>query len=208
MPSPDPGGNIDGGANGFCGNGSRSLRPISKGLFGGPVPRGPSKPIGGTIGCGLAGGGLREEDGVPAELVDTSASSIYPSFRKPGMIFCTIASLCWEMRSATRFEDMKPCTSGRSEDSILYGKKEGDVKSSVAISRVDTLSLYLKHESLKVLSFMKTYFKRNCVNKRAPSKTDYFDQEFKATLVMFISERVKPRCVFIPIRRQDIIRAR
>lgn len=121
IPSPDPGGKRDGGANGFCGNGSRSRRPISRGLSGstGCEPKGMSGPAGGATGCGRAGGGLREDDGAPPEAVDTPISSVYPSFRKPGIMFCTMANLYWDTRSATRLEDMYPCTRGGADVSIL-----------------------------------------------------------------------------------------
>lgn len=51
-----------------------------------------------------------------------------------------------------------------------------------------------------------TYFERNRVDKRTPTKTDNFDQKLKATLVMLVSERIVTRALFVPVGRQDIIR--
>ena len=59
-----------------------------------------------------------------------------------GMSFCMIFNLNWLIRSTTRFEEMKPWTSGGPSSETECGKKEGEVKSFVGMSREAALSLY------------------------------------------------------------------
>ena len=51
-----------------------------------------------------------------------------------------------------------------------------------------------------------TYFERNRVDKRTPTKTDDFNQKLEAALVMLVSESIVTRALFVPVGRQDIIR--
>lgn len=150
MPSPSLPGKSEGGAKGFRGNGSRSLRPISSGLRGGSC-RGWlwSGPCGGETGCGLAGCGCEGCEG-PARVDVCSGCSTYPSFRKPGTSFCTIINWNWARKSAMRFDEMKPWTSGSAPSAQgSWGKNEGEEKSSVVTLSDATLSLCRANRALE-----------------------------------------------------------
>lgn len=79
------------------------------------------------------------------ELESTSTSSVYPSLRKPGTSFWIIFNLNWDIKSVTRFDEMKQWTKGVCAAPASYGKEEGEVKSLVDISRDVVLSFCNLH---------------------------------------------------------------
>jgi hypothetical protein len=84
----------------------------------------------------------------PALLDVSDDSSTEPSFRNPGTRFRMILTLIWNRISATRFEEIKPCTSGAASGLLRScGKNDGEVKSSVEMSNVAVFSVFTTGQS-------------------------------------------------------------